>query len=211
MASELENSCGFHASDTAADDVNGLGRSCFLNIMLVPLHCLCINRTACKVETVGKLLIVRYALVMAHIEAAVVAKDTGTDILFLIVHHLGYPCLVCKERTCEACAVKLAFLDRVCGNSRVETSCADNGDINKVLYVLNICKVAVLGHVNRRMCPVPCVICTVIAVKAVVACILKILCSLLGFFHVTADLNIVLAGDSTLTEALCLGDNAVTK
>ena len=179
--------------------------------MLVPLHRFCIDCAACKVETVGKLLIVGNALVMTHVEATVVAKDTGTDIVLLAVHHLGYPLLVCKERAGKACAVKLAVLNRIRSNSRVKTTCADDGDIDKVLYVLNIGKVAVFGHINRGMRPVPCVVCTVIAVKAVVACVLKIFCCLLGFLHVTAYLNIVLAGDCALTEALCFGNNAVTK
>ena len=211
VTSELENSCGLHTADSAADNVNSLGRIGLFNVVLVPLHRFGVNRTACKVETVGKFLIVGNSLVVAHIETAVVAEDTRTDIVLLIVDHLCYPRLIRKERTGKARAVYLSVLNGVCRNSRVKTTCADNGDIDKILYVFNIGKVAVFGHINRRMSPVPCVVCTVVAVEAVIACVLEEFCSLFGFLHITADFNIVLAGDCTLTEALSLGNDAVTQ
>jgi uncharacterized ion transporter superfamily protein YfcC len=61
------------------------------------------------------------------------------------------------------------------------------------------------------MCPVPGVVCTVVRVKHIVSCVLKVLCSLLGFFHITAYLNVLLAGHCTVAEALKLGLYGVTK
>ena len=61
------------------------------------------------------------------------------------------------------------------------------------------------------MCPVPGVIGAVVAVEAVVACILQIFCGALGLCHVTPDLDIILSGQRALTEALGLGEHAVAQ
>ena len=77
--------------------------------------------------------------------------------------------------------------------------------------MLNVGKIAVFGHIDRRMRPVPCIVCTVVAVEAVIARILKILCGALGFLHVTPHLGVILARESALTEALGLGYDAVSE
>ena len=70
--------------------------------------------------------------------------------------------------------------------------------------MLNIRKVAVFGHIYGRMCPIPGVICAVVAVEAVIACVLKVFGSPFGLLHIPADLGVILARESALTESLCL-------
>ena len=75
----------------------------------------------------------------------------------------------------------------------------------------NVLKVTVLGHIHRGMSPIPRVIRAVVGVEHIIARILKILSRLLGFLHISANLNVVLAGHSAVAEALHLGLNRVTK
>ena len=77
--------------------------------MFAPLHCLCVDSASCEVERIGEFLIVGNAFIMAHIEAAVVAEDTGSDFLFFALHQFGYPLLIGKERSCKTGAVKFTF------------------------------------------------------------------------------------------------------
>ncbi len=211
MSAELEHAGSLHAADTAADDVDCLGRVGLLYVVLVPLHRLGVDSAAGKMQAVGELLIVGHALVVAHIEAAVVAENAGTDVLLLVIHHLRDPLLVGEELTRKARAVKLALLYRVCGNPRIEAAGADNGNVAELLDVFNILEVAVLGHIDGRVSPVPCVIGAVVAVEAVVAGILKILDSPLRLRHIASDLGISLARESALAEALGLGNYAVAQ
>ena len=211
MPAELEHASRLHAAYAAADNVDGLGRICFLYVVLVPLHCLCVDGAAGKMQAVGELLIVGNALVVAHIEAAVMAANAGTDIVLSVLHHLRDPLLVGEELTRKACAVELALLYRVRGDSRVEASGADNGDVTELLDVFDILEVAVLGHIDGRVSPVPCIVGAVVAVEAVVARILKILDGSLGLSHVASYFGIGLARERALTEALCLGNYAVAQ
>ena len=211
MSAELEHAGSLHAADAAADDVDGLGRVGLLYVVLVPLHRLSVDSAAGKMQAVGKLLIVGHALVVAHVEAAVVAENAGTDVILLVIHHLRDPLLIGEELTRESCAVKLAFLYRVRGNSRIEAAGADNGNVAELLDVFNILEVAVLGHVDGRVSPVPCVVCAVVAVEAVITGILKILDSLLGLCHIASYFGIGLARERALTEALGLGNYAVAQ
>ena len=162
-------------------------------------------------QAVGKCLIIRYPFIVAHIEASVVAEYAGTDIVALIRHQFGYPLLVGKELTRKSRTVKPASGNRVRRRFGVKSARADDGNIYKFLYMLNICKVAVFRHIYRRMCPVPRVIGAVVAVEAIVARILKIFCRFFGFLHISAYLSIFLAGKRAGTETLCLGNDAVTQ
>ena len=77
--------------------------------------------------------------------------------------------------------------------------------------MFNIRKVAILGHVYRRMSPVPGVVCSVVAVQAVISRVLKILRGFFRFFHIPADFGVFLPGKCTLTEALCFGYDTVAE
>ena len=145
------------------------------------------------------------SLVVSHVEAAVVAADAGENIFKLIVHKLCYPFGVGKELTGNAHCVDLTVFNGFCGNVGLHSSCADNGNINKFADMSNIVKVAVLRHIRRRMTPVPGVICTVVGVEHIVARVLKILCGLFTFLHISADLGIAFfTGKSAVAEILGL-------
>ena len=78
--------------------------------------------------------------------------------------------------------------------------------------MLNICEVAVIGHVLRRMCPIPCVVSTVVAVEEVVAGVAEVLDSLLGLCHVAAPLlEVGLVRHCALAPTLGLGNDGVTE
>ena len=162
-------------------------------------------------KRVAELLIVGNALIVAHIEAAAVAKDAGADILLPILDDLGEPLGVGKEVAGEACAVELAVGNCLGCDVEGHPAGANNWDINEILDMLDILKVAVLGHIDGRMCPIPCVIGAVIAVEHIIARILQILGRYLGLLHVSADLDVILAGESALTEALGLGDYRISE
>ena len=209
MAAQLQNTRRLHPADPAADDMDGLRAGGFFDIMLVPLHRFGVYGAACKVKAVRKLLIVRNALVMAHIEAAVVAEYAGADILRATLGKLFDPFPIGKELPRKAGAVQPAGGYFIRGGRRVEPAGADNRDIHKVFDMLGIRKIAVFGHIYRRVRPIPCVICAVIAVQAIVAGILQVFRGTLGFLHIAADLGIFLAGERALTEALCFGNDTV--
>ena len=61
------------------------------------------------------------------------------------------------------------------------------------------------------MCPVPGVVCTVVAVEEVVSGLLQDLYNLFGLCHVAAELLEVLAGHCALAPALGLGNDGVTQ
>ena len=73
-----------------AGDLSGEGRAgdVILDVVLVPLHGFGVNGTARKVKAVRKLLVVWHALVVAHIKAAVVTKNAGTNVVLFAVYEL---------------------------------------------------------------------------------------------------------------------------
>ena len=140
--------------------------------MLIPLHCLRVYCTACKVKGVKKILIVWNPFIVAHIEATVMAENTWPDILRSTFHKLCDPLLVCKEWAGKACSVYLSFLDGSGGSKWVHSSSAYYRNIDKLSDMLNVLKVTVLRHIDRRVSPIPCVICSVVAVEHIVSSVL---------------------------------------
>ena len=203
MSAQFKHSCRFHAADTAADNMNGFGRSCFLYVMLVPLHRFRIDGTTRKVQTVRKVLIVRHALVMTHIEAAVMTEYAGTYIVLLVVHEFCYPALIRQELTCKARAVKFSICNGVSRRFGVKSARADNGDIYKFFDMFYVLQVAVFGHIYRRVRPIPCVVSAVVAIQAVITCVLQIFCRFFGFRHISADFGIFFSRQRALAESLC--------
>ena len=172
--------------------------------MLVPLHGLRIDRAAREMQTVRQVLIVRNSFVMAHVETAVVTKYARTYIVLFVVHQFCDPCLIREELTRKARAVNSAPRDRFRSRFGIEPSCADNGDVDKFLYMFNVGKIAVFGHIYRGMSPVPRIVCAVVAVQTVVTRVLQIFCRLFGLFHIAPDFRIVFSRKSALTEAFRL-------
>ena len=118
------------------------------------------------------------------------------------------PVVVNEVLTRYCNCVELACLDLLGGLNGIHSSCADYGLIGELLNMLNILKVAVIGHILRRMCPVPGVIGAVVAVEHIVACIGQILDCPLGLLHVTAELlEVGLVGHCALTPVLGLGND----
>ena len=211
VAAERQHAGGLHAADAAADDVDGLRLVGLFDVVLVPLHHLGVDRAAGQMQRVAQVLIVRHALVVAHVEAAVVAEDAGADVVFAVLDDLGEPFRVREEIAREARAVEPAFGDGLCRGLERHAARADDGDIDEVLDVLDLGEVAVFGHIDRRVRPVPGVIGAVVAVEHVVARVLQEFRRDLGLCHVTPGLDVVLAGQRALAEALGLGDDGIAQ
>ena len=141
---------------------------------------------------------------MAHVEAAIMAQDAWTDLCFLSCLHLHDPFRICQELSCKPGSVNLSFLDRFRSRTRIQPSCTYHRNINELPDMLRIFEVAVLRHIDRRMCPVPCIICAIVAIQHVIPGILQELRSPFAFFHVTACLGIRLARQGALAESLGL-------
>ena len=211
VATLLQNQSCLYAADTSADDCNLLGLGGGNDLVAVVLHG---GRSQCataKVEGVFQTLDVCGALVLSKVEAAVVATDAGLDLVFLASLNLEDPLGVNKVLTCDCDCVQATCLDFFCSGLGEHTACTCNGLIGELLCPLDVLQVAVIRHVLRRMCPVPRVVSTVVAVEEVVTLLAKVLDSLLGFLVVTAPLFELFAGDCALPPALAVGLNGVTE
>ena len=148
---------------------------------------------------------------MTHVEAAVVAQNTGTDVVLLIIHQLGHPFLVCQELSGESGTVDSSICNGRRSRLRIHTSGAYHRDIHEFTDMRHILQIAVFRHIDRGMCPVPGIIGSVITVQHIVTGILQIFCSLFGFRHITSGFGIFFSGKCPLTEPLGLGFHAVPK
>ena len=146
---------------------------------------------------------------MAHIKASVVAQDTGTDIFLPSFHQFGHPCLISEEPPGESRAVDPAFCDCLCRCKRIHPPGAYNRNIHKLPDMLHIQKITILRHIDWRMRPIPGIVCSIIAIEHIVACILKILHRLFGFRHIPSCLLIVLSRQRAFPESLCHRADAV--
>ena len=107
--------------------------------------------------------------------------------------------------------VQLAGGDFARGDFGLHLTGTYDRDVAEVLYVLDVGEVAVVGHVLRRMRPVPGVVGAVVAVEHVVAGVLQLLDHDLALGHVAAELYELLAGHRALEEVLRLGDDGVAQ
>ena len=148
---------------------------------------------------------------MTHVEAAVVAQNTGTDVVLLIIHQLGHPFLVCQELSGESGTVDLSVCNSSRSRLRIHTSGAYHRDIHEFTDMRHILQIAVLRHIDRWMCPVPGIVSSVITVQHIITGILQILCCFFGFCHITACFCEAFSGKCPLTEPLGLGFHAVPK
>ena len=211
MSPKREYAGRFHAAYTSADYSHCLRSLSLLNIVLLPLHHLRVYSAAGKVQGVEQILVVGNALVMRHIEASVVAQDAGPDLIFSSFKELVDPLRIRQELPRKACSVDAAPRDCLRRRNGIHAPCADHRDIHKFADVFHIFQVAVLGHVDRRVRPVPCVISSIVAVEHIIARVLKIFCRPLGLFHVAPGFLIFLTGKRAAAEALRLGDHAVAQ
>ena len=148
---------------------------------------------------------------MTHVEAAVVAQNTGTDVVLLIIHQLGHPFLVCQELSGESGTVNFSVSNGSRSRLRIHASGAYHRDIHEFTDMSHILQIAVFRHIDRRMCPVPGIIGSVITVQHIITGILQILCCFFGFCHITACFCEAFSGKCSLTEALGLGFHTVPK
>lgn len=211
VAAALEHQGTFHTADAAADDGDLLRLGGRDDLVLVVLHRRRGQGAAGKVHGIPQRLQVVRALVLGHVEAAVVAADAGLYVLLAAFLDLDDPLGVDEVLAGDGDGVEPAGLDLGRGDLGLHLAGADDRDVAVVLYVLNFRKVAVVGHVLRRMRPVPGVVGAVVAVEHVVAGFLKQLDDLLGLSHVAAEFLELLAGDGALEEVLRLGDDGVTQ
>ena len=212
VAALFEDKRALHAADAAADDgdlLRALGRN---DLILVVLHGRRVQRAAAQVQGILRALDVRRALELREVEAAVVAADAGLDLVLTALEDLVNPLGVNEVLTRDGNCIETAGSDLFRGLDRIHTAGAGDGLVGELLDVLDVLEVAVVGHVLRRMCPVPCVVSTVVAVEHVVAGIAQVLDGLLGLGHVTAELfEVGLIRHSALAPSLGLGDDGVTQ
>ena len=211
VAAQFQDTGRFHTADTAADDGNVLRMFGRDDLVLVVLHGPRVDGAVAHVHGVGQVLIVVGALVLREVEAAGVAADTRTDVVFLIVDHLRDPFGVCEELTADGHGSDLAFGNGFGADGGLHLAGADARLVSELLDVRDIFEAAVVRHVLRRMCPVPGIVCTVVAVEHVIACVGQVLDGALGLFHGTADFDVVFAGHGAGAVTLGLGDDGVTQ
>ena len=211
MTALFQHQSGFHTADTGADDRHLLGMLGGHDLVLVVLHGAGRQGAASQMQGILQALGVGRTLALSEAEASVVAVDAGLDLLFAAVHQLGDPLGIDQILTSRTHTVDLTGSDL--GGSHIggHLTGADHGLAGKVLDVLHLGQVAVLGHINRGMCPVPGVVSTVIAVKHIVSGFLQILDGALGFFHIAAELHKFLTGHGAFAPALGLGHHGVTQ
>lgn len=209
MAAVLEDHGGLHPADAAADDGDGLGGLGRLDVVLVRLHRPGVDRAAGQVQRVVQLLVVGDALVVAHVEAAVVAQDAGAYLLLAALQQLGHPLRVGQEGAGKACAVQPSGRDGAGGGLGVQAARRHDRDINELADVLHVGQVAVLRHIDGRVGPVPGVVGAVVAVQHIVAGVLEVFGGAFGLRHVPPDLGVLLAGQGPFAEVLSFGDDAV--
>ena len=205
MAPLSANNSSFHTADTAADNGNIFLLLGLFDMVLLRLHGLGIQRATGKTHGIGQILGVGMTIRGREVEAAGMAANTGTNVLQALLDQLCDPLGVCQELTCNANAINAAFRNGLRTYFRLHTAGANYWDVHKLLNMRNIFQVTVLGHIHRRMCPIPGVIGTVIRVEHIVACILQILGCLFRLSHVPAYFRIDFARHSTFSEALHLG------
>ena len=172
VAALCADDSGFHTADTAADDGDLLCLLCRLNVIFLRLHRLGVESAACKSHGVGEILGVCVTLRGREVEASRVTADAGLDVLDAVFNELGDPFGVGQELTRNAHTVDLTLCDGSGTRLGIHTTRANDGNIDELLDVSNVLKVAVFGHIHRRMSPVPGVISTVVGVEHIVARIL---------------------------------------
>jgi len=155
VAAQRQHAGSLHAADAAADDVDGLRIVRLFDIVLVPLHHFGVDRAARQMQGVAQILIIRHALVVAHIEAAVVTEDARADIVLTVLKHLGEPLRVGQEIPRKARAVQPACGNGLRGSVQRHAARADNGNVDELFDVLDLRQIAVFGHIHRRVRPEP--------------------------------------------------------
>src|SRR5699024_5469653 len=135
----------------------------------------------------------------------------GLDVLLAAFLELVYPLGVDQVLTRDGEGVQLAGGYRARGDLVLNLAGTYDRDDAEDLDVLELGEVAVVGHVLRRMRPVPGVVGAVVAVEHVVAGVLQLLDDDLALRHVAAELDKLLAGHRALEEVLRLGDNGVAQ
>ena len=211
MSAQFQHSGSFHAADAAADDVNFLWRIRLSDVVLVCLHGLSIDGASCQMQGIGKFLIVWHALVMAHVETAVVTQDTRTDLILPVFHEFCDPGVVGKERSGKTGSVDLSFFDGFSSDFGIHASGTDDRDIAILADLDDVIEVAIFRHVDRRMRPIPGIVGAVVAVEHVVTRFFQKLDCQLGFFHVSSDFCVFFTRQSTFSEVFGLGDDRIAK
>ena len=138
-------------------------------------------------------------------------EDARADIVLTVLKHLGEPLRVGQEIPRKARAVQPACGNGLRGSVQRHAARADNGNVDELFDVLDLRQIAVFGHIHRRVSPVPRVIRAVVAVEHIIARILQKLRGDLGLGHVAARLDILLAGQRALPEALGLRDDGIAQ
>ena len=211
MPAQGQNARRLHAADAAAHDGDLLGLLRGNDFILLGLHGLGVDGTARHARVVMQGLVVGDALVVCHVEAAVVAVDAGADVVLVALKRLGHPLGVGEELPRDAHRIDLPARDGLRGGQGVHLARADDRDIHKLLDVLDVLQVAVLGHISRRVRPVPRIVGAVVAVEHVVARVLQILRGAFALLHVAADFGVFLARQRPLAEALRLGEDGIAQ
>ena len=139
------------------------------------------------------------------------AADAGSNVLLAPLGQLGDPFAVCQELASKAHCVEIAIGHGLGAHVGVHATGADHGHVHKALDVLDVRKVAVLGHVDGGMRPVPGIVGAVVAVEHGVALVGEVARRPFGLLHGAAHLHVVLAGKRPLAEALGAADHRVAK
>ena len=207
----FENERRFHTADAAADDGNLLRVLRGNDLITVVLHGGRVQSAACKMQGIAESLHVFGSGCLGEVETAVVATDAGADLVLTALFDLGDPVFINEVLTGNCNSIQTSGSNFFSSLDRIHTAGAGHRNIDELADVLNIGEVAVVRHILRRMCPVPGIIGSVVAVEEGVSGILEDLDGLLGLRHVTAELFKFFTGHCTFSPALCAGAHGVTE
>ena len=189
VAALFQNQSSFTSADTSADNGNFLravGRNDFISVVL---HGGRVQCATAQMQGVFQRLDVCGASVLSKVEATIVAADAGTDVLFSAFLDLDDPLGIDEVLTCDGNCVQTTSCDFFSCFFRSHTASAGNRHVGELLDVLNIFQVAVIRHVLRRMCPVPSIVGTVVAVEELISAnFFQMFDCLLGFGQITEEL-----------------------
>ena len=211
MAALLQNKSTFHTANTAANNRNLLrfgGRDDFVAVVL---HRRRSQSATGKMQRIFHGLDVCGAFVLCKVEAAVVAADARLNVFFLASKDFINPLGVNKVLAGNGNCIETTCCDFFSSENRIHTAGTDNRSIGEVLDMLDFCDVAVVRHVLRRMCPIPCIVGTVVAVEHGIAGFFEVFDSLFRFCHITAEFHKVFPWHSAFVPALRLGNDRVTQ
>ena len=148
---------------------------------------------------------------MSHCETSIVTANARHDFIFSVFHEFCYPFRINQKLSSNSHCINLVFLDCFCTGFWIHSSSTNNWHCCELLDVSNVFQITVFRHIARRMCPIPCIIGSVVAVEHVIACFFKMFDCFFTFFHVSSSLCEFFTWKSTFAETFCFAGDWISE